>query len=163
MTHFKKSSTHLRRIFRVKLREASTVTPQVFSLFNSQMAYGRAIAMAQRLVDLQLSRPETIERAFQWAFARQPRPRETAVCLQHWRQMESRHATLSIPPTEYPREVLREAIEENTGERFTFCEPLEVYADFVPDLQPSDVTTAVRALAEVCLVIFNANEFLYVD
>jgi hypothetical protein len=56
----------------------------------------------------------------------------------------------------------REAVEENTGERFSFNEKLHAYADYVPDLQGSDLTPHTRALADVCLSLFNANEFAYV-
>jgi len=35
-------------------------------------------------------------------------------------------------------------------------------ADFVPDLQPADVDRHTRALSDVCLVILNSNEFVYV-
>jgi hypothetical protein len=57
---------------------------------------------------------------------------------------------------------VREAVEENTGEKFKFTEKLHAYHDFVPDLKPSDVDAETRALAEVCLVLFNSNEFAYV-
>jgi hypothetical protein len=76
--------------------------------------------------------------------------------------MTARHETLKFEPPEYPRQIVREAVEENTGEKFTFSEPLEVYADFVPDLKPCDVGSRVRGLAEVCLVLLNSNEFAYV-
>ena len=56
----------------------------------------------------------------------------------------------------------RDAVEENTGEKFRFNEPLHVYKDFTPDLQPSDVDARTRVLADVCLVLFNSNEFSYV-
>jgi hypothetical protein len=59
--------------------------------------------------------------------------------------------------------VLREAVEENTGERFRFVESLDLAADFVPDLSATDVDADTRALADVCLVLLNANEFLTVD
>jgi len=61
-----------------------------------------------------------------------------------------------------PASVLREAVEENTGEKFTFIEPLETAADFVPAAGLAVVPSETRALAEVCLVIFNTNEFAYV-
>ena len=35
-------------------------------------------------------------------------------------------------------------------------------AEFVPDLQPADVDARTRALADVCLVLLNSNEFAYV-
>ena len=54
-------------------------------------------------------------------------------------------------------------MEENTGEKFSFTETLHANADFVPDLRPADVPLRTRALADVCLALFNANEFSYVD
>ena len=56
----------------------------------------------------------------------------------------------------------RAAVEENTGEHFTFEETLHAYADYVPDLQPADVDLRTRALSDVCLALFNAAEFSYV-
>jgi hypothetical protein len=76
--------------------------------------------------------------------------------------MTARHKTLKFERPAYPQQVVREAVEENTGEKFTFVEPLEVYADFVPDLRPSDASPEFRGLAEVCLVLLNTNEFAYV-
>jgi hypothetical protein len=76
--------------------------------------------------------------------------------------MTVRHKTLRFDAPEYPRQVLREAVEENTGEKFTFVEPLEFYADLVPDLKPSQASPELRGLAEVCLVLLNSNEFAYV-
>jgi hypothetical protein len=32
----------------------------------------------------------------------------------------------------------------------------------VPDLQPNAVNARTRALADICLVLFNANEFAYI-
>jgi hypothetical protein len=77
--------------------------------------------------------------------------------------MTARHEKLKFNQPKRPREVLREAVEENSGEKFTFTEVLESAADFIPDLHPADVGPEVRGLMEVCLVLFNANEFLYVD
>ena len=45
---------------------------------------------------------------------------------------------------------------------FTFTETLFEYHDYVPDLQPHQVDARTRGLAQLCLVLFNANEFLYV-
>jgi hypothetical protein len=58
--------------------------------------------------------------------------------------------------------VRRDAIEENTGEKLSFNETVHAYSDFVPDLQPADVNARTRALADVCLVLLNSNEFAYV-
>jgi hypothetical protein len=76
--------------------------------------------------------------------------------------MTERHRHLQVPRPPVPREVVREAVEENTGERFSFVEPLEVAADFVPDTHVSEVDPGIRGLAELCLVLLNTNEFVYV-
>ena len=63
---------------------------------------------------------------------------ELKMCMEHWSKMTAKHRRLSFDQPKYPTEVVREAVEENTGERFRFVEPLEVYADFVPDVKPAD-------------------------
>jgi hypothetical protein len=143
-------------------REASTVTPQVFALFNSEASLDRALALAARLQRETTTREAAVTRAFQLAFGRTPKRDELATCLTHWDAMSAKQRTLTFTKPVLPREILREAVEENTGEKFTFKEPLETTADFVPDLKMADATTETRALADLCLVLFNTNEFAYV-
>jgi hypothetical protein len=76
--------------------------------------------------------------------------------------MTRRHRGLNLEKPAQPREVVRDALEENTGEKFSFTETLESAADFEPDLKMADVSAETRGLAELCLVLFNANEFVYV-
>ncbi len=143
-------------------RDASTVTPQVFALFNSEATLNRAVALAVRLRREAPGLEESIGRAFQLAFARTPTAAEIKTCRAHYEAMLQRHRGLTPVRPVRPATVLREAVEENTGEKFTFTEPLETAADFVPDAGLADVPVETRALAEVCLVIFNTNEFAYV-
>jgi len=143
-------------------REASTVTPQVFAMFNSEITFDRALAMANRVLKEKQSRDATIDRLFRLAYGRPAKEIEIEACLAHWDNMTERHRTLKFDKPTYPTEVVREAVEENTGEKFTFVEPLEVYADFVPDLKPADAVPELRGLAEVCLVLLNSNEFVYI-
>jgi hypothetical protein len=158
-------------------RDTSTVTPQVFALFNSEITFDRALALAHRIAgdiagrqtDTRLSpadefqlRPEHVRRLFRLTCGRSPTADEVKLCTRHWQAMRERHRTLSPQPPQYPLEVQREAVEENTGEKFTFTEPLEVYADFVPDLKSHQASAELRAFAEVCLVVLNSNEFAYV-
>lgn len=145
-------------------REASTVTPQVFALLNNEQTYLRGIALANKLLEErgQLTDVEVINELFERVLGRSANEDERKVCLNHWAKMQHRHAKLEIEKSVYPTEVKREAVEENTGEKFTFVEPLEVYQDFKPDLGPAEVNAQTRALAEVCLVLLNSNEFAYV-
>ncbi len=143
-------------------RAMSTVTPQVFSLFNSEASHGRALAFAARLRRETKSGEEAITRAFALAYGRAPGAAELATTLRHWDRMTARHQSITFAKPEPRRAIVREAVEENTGEKFTFTERLGLSAEFVPDLKPADVEAETRALADVCLVLFNANEFAYV-
>ena len=144
-------------------RDASTVTPQVFGLFNGDAILGRALALADRVLLETDSEAGAIDRAFALALGRSPTAVERDACLDHWEAMTERHRTIRLPRQMPPRSVVREAVEENTGVRFTFDEVLESADDYVPDLQPADVVAEVRGLMDVCLVLFNANEFAYLD
>ena len=131
-------------------------------MFNSEISFDRALALANRLASSRGSREDKLKKLFFLAYGRPATNAELTTTEKHWQAMTRRHQTLSFVTPKYPREVLREAVEENTGERFEFVEPLEFYADFVPDLKPADVSPVVRGLAEVCLVVLNSNEFVYV-
>ena len=148
--------------FSCERRDASTVTPQVFSLFNGQNAHLRAVALAHRVVQGSDRDETAIRRCFELVLNRQPTAKELSMCLAHWHNVlkslpEHTEATEGLP-----LQVVRDAVEENTGERFVFQENLYSNANFVADLQPGDVDLRTRALADLCLVMFNANEFLYV-
>jgi mono/diheme cytochrome c family protein len=148
--------------FSCERREASTVTPQVFSLFNSENSQARALALAHRSVKETQSDEEAVAHCFQLAFSRPPRADELQSCLSHWRAIETLIGGRAPAPPKPPVEVRRDAVEENTGEKFSFDEKLHAYTDFVPDRQPADVPAHTRALADVCLALLNSNEFAYV-
>ena len=148
--------------FSCERREASTVTPQVFSLFNGQSTHSRALALANRAMKETKSDEQAITRVFALVFSRPPSPDELQSCLAHWRDIEALLGDKIPPPQKPPLEVRREAVEENTGEKFSFSEKLHAYAEFVADLQPAAVPARTRALADVCLALLNSNEFAYV-
>lgn len=147
--------------FSCERREASTVTPQVFSLFNSKASYTRALALAARVTRETKSDRAAVERCFLLTCGRAPDEKEITACLAHWNRLQTQPSP-ALVFTRPPLEVRRDAIEENTGEKFSFAEKLHACADFVPDLQPGDVDARTRALADVCLAIFNTNDFAYV-
>jgi hypothetical protein len=148
--------------FSCERREASTVTPQVFAMFNSQASHSRALALAARAIEETNSDDDAIRSCFELAFGRLPKPNEVATCLAHWRAIEVLLSESVPDRLKPPLEVRRDAVEENTGEKFSFNEKLHAYRDFVADLQPADVPSHTRALADVCLALFNSHEFVYV-
>ena len=145
--------------FSCEARDVSTVTPQVFSLFNGQASYDRALALANRV--MQEKPADVITRLFQLTYGRPPSAAEKSACTTHWQDMVAKQATIAFKQPQPPLSVKRDAVEENTGEKFSFQEKLPGYADFIPDLQPADVDAQTRALADVCLVLLNSNEFVY--
>ena len=100
---------------------------------------------------------------FRRAYGRPPDPEESQATLQHWHQMERVQAAIKYQPREYPITVARQAVEENTGEPFTFTERLFEFEDYIHDLQPNETDARTRALADVCLAVLNSNEFVFTD
>ena len=149
--------------FSCERRGSSTVTPQAFALFNSHASHARALALADRLMRESDDDADAVRRCFNLAYSRDPTDAELDVCLQHWRDVESMLPNGAASWRRLPSTVVREAVEENTGENFTFAEELHAHRDFIPDLRPGDVDRHTRALADLCLAILNANEFVYVD
>ena len=148
--------------FSCEKREASTVTPQVFSLFNGQDTHTRALTLAARALKESDSDRDALKRCFQLTLSRAPSAQELEELLAHWLDTERSLPEQAPSRATPPLEVVRKAVEENTGEKFTFTERLYSNADFVSDLQPSDVDRHTRALSDVCLVLLNSNEFVYV-
>jgi hypothetical protein len=144
-------------------REVSTVAPQASALLNGATTRARALAFAARVWKEVKTPEEAVSRAFRYALGRTPQQTEFEACRAHWAAMTARHKGLRFEKPRRPTEVVREAVEENTGEKFTFTEVLPAAADFISDLHPADVTPEVRGLMEVCLVLFNTNEFAFLD
>lgn len=143
-------------------RTESTVTPQVFSLFNSQNSYSRALAMATNLTKRADSESKQIQQAFQRAYGRVPSDAEFQTCQKHLEEMTAHHQKTDPVAVKSPPFIIREMVEEMTGIAFQWKEELDLYQNYVTDLQMADAPPETRALADLCLILMNSNEFLYV-
>jgi hypothetical protein len=144
-------------------RDASNVTPQVFSMFNSAATYDRAVALALRVrKEANGDAPRAVTLAHELTCGAPPSAGRLDALLAHWKTMTARHEKTTLTATAPPQSVVREAVEENTGEKFTFTEKLHAYGSFVPDKKMPDVDPPTRGLAEVCLVLLNSNAFAFV-
>ena len=121
------------------VRGVTTVTPQVFALFNSEFSNEQSQEMALRLVAEAGNDPEKqIERAFQLAFQRPPSKSEMEKGLAFLRQ--------SAPEL-----------------------PLDPSQKGVAYVQAADGQTAQQpsrkrsSLTDFCLVLFNTNEFIFLE
>ncbi|OAI49021.1 hypothetical protein AYO44_01060 [Planctomycetaceae bacterium SCGC AG-212-F19] len=143
-------------------RNETTIAPQAFALFNSQFVHDRALALANRLMNMSADPEERLQLAFRLVLGRAPSKREGELSRKHVAEMiehHQKHAPLVVKP---PTVVELEKAEELTGkiEKTRFV--LEKMKRFEPDLKPWDAKPETRALAELCLVLLNASEFLYV-
>ena len=143
-------------------RTPSTVTPQVFTLFNGQDSHDRALAMAQRIEKETSNTEQQVRQAIALAWNREATPDELQQSLQYLDTMLVYHRQNPPVAQSYPTHIERTMFEEMTGEEFTYTEHLDRYENYVPDTKPWDVEPDTRALANLCLVLFNANEFVYV-
>ncbi len=146
-------------------RENATIAPQAFTMLNSPIIRARALAFAARLEkERKGNLNEQILRAFRLAHQRTPTKEEMRMCHEHIARSLAEHRATQPVKVEPPRYVVRQMVEEMTGLSFWWVEDLDVYAgkDYVPDLKPWDVDAQTRALADLCLVLFNSNEFVYI-
>ncbi len=142
-------------------REASTVPTQAFGLLNSQFSNDVALAMAVRLEKEAPTLPARLRRAFELAFNRPAQPAELEAATRHFTRMLAFHKTNPPPAKPKPQPLVHKITSELTGETSEFVQAPDP-APYEPNLHPSDVGPATRALSDVTLMLLNANEFVYV-
>ncbi len=145
-----------------ELRDSAAVTPQAFTLLNSDMITDRSIAFALRLLHEADDTRQRIQRAFQLVFGRRADEAEIRRLAAYLAEMEAYHRDTKPQPVVYPTRITRSLVEEFSGKPFEYEEILPVFEDYKPDRKASDVDADTRALADVCLLLFNSNEFVYV-
>jgi hypothetical protein len=143
-------------------RDQTTVTPQALAQFNSEFSAARALAWAISLRRHSRQTDDAIDLAFERALGRPPSTEERAECQAHVARMIEHHRAHSPKPTDLPVAVRRHMVEELTGRTVHWDEELVGMKAYDRDVQAWEVDPTTRALAELCLVLFNCNEFMYV-
>lgn len=146
-----------------ELRETAAVTPQVFTLLNSDTMIDRSIALALRLEAYSPNAAEQIDMAFRLVLGRHASEKELDRLESYLTDMQTYHTSKDPQPVTYPTEITRSLVEEFSGDVFEYTEILPVFRNYEKDTKPEDVSTQTRALADLCLLILNSNEFMYVD
>ena len=103
-----------------------------------------------------------VKRAVQLAFGRVPQKQEWARLKNYVLKMHDYHRNHIPAKKEYPTSITRSLVEENTGKSFEYKEILPAFEKYNADKKAHEISSETRALADLCLVLFNANEFLYV-
>ncbi len=143
-------------------RVSESVTPQAFTLLNSDLMNDRAIALALRIEREFKDSHTRIKRAIQLAFGRIPGKAEWDRLEKYVKRMTKYHSSQTPDAPTYLTSITRSLVEENTGESFEYEEILPAFKDYKADKKAHEVNPSTRALADLCLVLFNANEFIYV-
>ena len=144
-------------------RDSAAVSPQAFTMFNSDLITDRSIALALRVQREAKSVDQQIHRAFQLALGRAPSAQEQQRLTNYVRQMQDYHRDTKPLPVSYPTIITRSLVEEFSGKTFEYDEILPAFENYTPDKKASDVSAETRALADVCLLLFNSHEFIYLN
>ncbi|MDG2124593.1 MAG: DUF1553 domain-containing protein, partial [Verrucomicrobiales bacterium] len=142
-------------------RDTASVSPQAFTLLNSDVMTDRSIALALRLQKEETATPQQVRRAFHLLFGRQPSATELENLTSYTSEMVGYHNGTKPGPTTYPTEITRSLVEEFSGKPFEYTEKLFAYEDYTPDAKPDTVSPETRALADTCLLLLNTNEFMF--
>jgi hypothetical protein len=145
-----------------EMRDSAAVSPQAFTLLNSEMITDRSIAFAKNLKEASSDQEEQITQAFKRALGRSPDGVEMNRLTKYMAEMEEYHRAVEPESTEYPTKITRSLVEEFSGDTFEYQEILPAFESYQSDLKASDVDPETRALADICLLLFNTNEFAHV-
>ena len=148
-----------------ELRETAAVTPQVFSLLNSDLMTDRSIAFALRLESESEELQKQIDQAFRLALGRPASEKEKQRLSVYVEAMRQYHAKSHPPKVTYPTKITRSLVEEFSGEPFQYTEILPGVFQTISSrhkargsfLQPRG------RWRNLCLLLLNTNEFLYVE
>lgn len=143
-------------------RDETTVATQAFALFNSEFTQDRAVALADAIAAKADELDQQVDKVFQMILGRTPTADEAGLAKQHVEELRSVHASVEVAERELPETVKRGMVEELTGALFEWDEPLIGLEGYQPDKSMADLGANARALAELCLVLMNSNEFVYV-
>jgi hypothetical protein len=146
-----------------ELRESAAVTPQVFTLLNSDVITDRSIAFALRLQHERDTLDRQIDRAFRLALGRHLSDAEKVQLRTYVQEMQRYHESVDLEPVAYPTTITRSLVEEFSGQVFEYEEILPAFENYHHDKKAAEVSAATRALADMCLLLFNTNEFMYVE
>ena len=143
-------------------RDQMSVTPQAFTLLNSDVTNSRSIAMAKRLEKDSSVLTTKIQHAFSLILGRPPSASELRRMRQYVSEMTTYHEEHPTTPREFPTSITRSLVEELSGDVFEYEEILPVYENYQADPHADNASPSTRALADLCLLLFNTNEFCFV-
>ena len=141
-------------------RDSSIVPTQVFALFNSRFANDTALAFSVQLGKTAAAPAAQIDQAYRLAMNRLPNAEERSLLLTHYTRMLEQERNIQPVETHPPTARVRSLVHELTGQKFDLEEEAAP-VKYEENIQPAQVSPETRAMAQVLLVLFNSNEFIY--
>ena len=145
-----------------EMRDVASVSPQVFTLLNSEVITDRSIALAQRLEEEASEQMQQIGLGFSYVLGRSPSADELQRMTTYVKEMQDYHEEVMPERPNFPTRITRSLVEEFSGEPFEYEEILPAFENYKPDTKPAETGAETRALADFCLLLFNSNEFMHV-
>jgi hypothetical protein len=102
-----------------------------------------------------------IDQAYRLAFSRVPAAEERNLLLAHYARMVEQERKVKPVAARARTAQVRSLVHELTGQKFDLTEEGEPM-QYEENVHPSQVSAETRAMAQVLLVLFNSNEFIYV-
>jgi hypothetical protein len=143
-------------------RDTAAVTPQAFTLMNSDVMSDRSIALARRLELEADTLDAQVKLAFELTLGRGASAVEQDRLVAYVRDMTVYHQDHKATPRQYPAKITRSLVEEFSGKPFEYTEILPRFENYQADASAADVAAETRALADLCLLLLNTNEFIFI-
>lgn len=123
------------------VRGMTTVTPQVFSLLNSDFAHEQSLAMSKRIIhEVGSDQKKQIDRAFWLSFQRFPSQLERKQCLSFLKRLNG----------------MPKIRENSLGKTVAFSNQKE-------EVKLEERKEERGSLSNLCLVLLNMNEFIFLE
>ena len=121
----------------------------------------RCLEFAQRLQSERETLEQHIQRAYSLTYGRLPSRSALSRLKKYVAEMREYHSKVEPVAVDYQTELVRTLVEEFSGEPFNYVEKLPVFEAYQADTKAADVDVNTRALADLCLLLFNSSEFMY--
>ena len=145
-----------------EVRDTASLTPQSLTLLNSDFMLARAAAMSARMDLRKMPLNNGIDAAFVAVLGRHATDAERDRLVDFCRDVSVRRAGPDAS-VRYPTQITRTLIEEFSGEPFDYTEILPTFVAYQPDRAIAELGQLEQAFANVCLLLTNTNEFLFVN
>lgn len=143
-------------------RDETTVAPQAFTMLHGEFVHERALALADLVAKEHNGPADHIQTAFQRVYGRDATAAEVKLATKYLEKAIALHRKHKVEKQELPTEIELAEVAERTGKTSMKKFKLKNVANYEEDLKPWDVGVETRALADLCLVLLNSSEFLYV-